>query len=354
MSPGKKRTRVLCGLLVVLCAFAGLLLWTIARVPAPPTNPLYNGVPLSKHLYTIYAPRHLVRRAPGPYTPQEIARLQAEHQTRLTKWSNARTALGGQAPSGWVVQPSDRSQIRVGPEALPLLTNWLASAPPTGWRLALGQRLSRFVNLPALTADHRQIAWSFLAEFPVLMEDPDLAIFLPGLTHTNVNIRLSAAAALARQLQAGMKIEKDKAMRLLFPASSYHIAAEQSIELHRSFSYSGLQPSEQQIRSIIDGIDPRRDLIPLYTLEMGHIAARVGAAMELTEKPRYTERAIPLLINNLSSSNRSVQEKCAVALGAYGAKSRAALPALTNLLDHPKERVRLAASNAIVAIKSDE
>ena len=346
---GKKRW-LLCLLLVALGAFLGLVLWTIARLPAQPTNPLYNGVPLSKHLYTIYGPRRAGRRAPGAYTAQEIAKLQAEETVR----DNSRKALGGQGRWGWAGVNISRSQIRVGPEALPLLTNWMASAPPTGWRLALGQRLSRFANLPVLAADHRLIAWTFLSEFPVMIEDPNLAILLNGLTSTEPRIRELAASATRRQLEAGMRVDKDKTMRLLFPFSSYHFTSEQPTEHYRSFSYSGRMPSEQEISSIIDRIDPQRDLIPLYTLEMGHMAARVGAAMELTQKPRHTERAVPLLTANLASTNRSVQERCAAALSAYGSKARPALPALTNLLDHPRERVRLAASNAIVAINMAE
>ena len=44
------------------------------------------------------------------------------------------------------------------------------------------------------------------------------------------------------------------------------------------------------------------------------------------------------------------QENCAIALGKYGENASSALPALTNLLAHPRARIRTAASNAIVGI----
>ena len=348
MNPGKKRI-LIRWLLPALCALSTLVIWTIARLPGPPANPIYRGTPLSQHLYNIYAPYPSRLRPPGPYTPQEIAKLQAEFSVLEKKRTDSANALGRTA--AW--SSPNRAEIIVGPEALPLLTNWMATAPPTGWKPALGRRLSRFVDLPSLTRDHRMLAWSFLSEFPMLINDPDLAIFFPGLTNPEPRIRDVAALALGRQIRAGMKVDKDKIIRHLFPVSAYHhMASDQSMEYKRSFSYSGPVPSEQQIRSIIDALDPRRDLIPLYTLEMGHIHARVGAAMELTDKPRYPARTIPLLISNLSSTNRSVQERCAQALAAYGAEARSALSSLTNLLQHPRERVRLAASNAIVSINT--
>jgi len=350
MNTGRKRTFVRW-LVLPLCALSGLLIWSIARLPRPPANPLYNGKPLSEHLYAIYAPLPVWRGLPRQPTAQERARAQAEYSKIALAFEKKRTDSGNALGRTAAWSSQNRAEIIVGPEALPLLTNWTAAPPPTGWRLALGRRLSRFVDLPSLTRDHRMLAWTFLSEFPVLIDDPDLAIFFPGLTNSEPRIRDVAALALGRQIRAGMKVDKDKIIRHLFPVSAYHqMASDQSMEYVKSFSFSGPLPSEQQIRSIIDALDPRRDLIPLYTLEMGHIHARVGAAMELADKPRYPARAIPLLITNLASTNRSVQERCAQALAAYGAEARPALPSLTNLLQHPRERIRLAASNAIVSI----
>jgi hypothetical protein len=326
-----------------------LIAGVIARLPDRSADPLYSGERLSRHLYAIYvAPAFTWGRSPGPLKPREIAKIQTYNKRRMAS-SKTLEGVGG----GWGfftrTSAAERARIPVGPEALPLITNWLASAPPTGWKLALGRRLARFVDVP-LTANHQFIAWSFLGDFPTLIEDPELKIFLPGLTNNDAQIRQMASRALGRQIRAGMKVDKDKVIRLLFPASSYYIAADPLPDYQGPFGYNGRPPLNQEIRSIIDGIDPRRELIPLYTLEMGQIPARVGAAMELMDRPRLPERAIPLLITNLSSTNRSVQEKCALALGAYGFEARAALPVLSNLLEHPKERVRAAASNAITAI----
>jgi hypothetical protein len=97
-------------------------------------------------------------------------------------------------------------------------------------------------------------------------------------------------------------------------------------------------------------LDPQYLYRPLLVLELGPGPERVGAAMNLADFPRFPERAIPLLITNLNSTNRAVQQNCALALGKFGAQARPALPALTNLLNHPKDFVRGAASNAITSI----
>ena len=231
----------------------------------------------------------------------------------------------------------------VGPEALPLITNWIATPPPSGWRLKLLTQLQRFFDRPDLTANRRLIALTFLAEFPLPIEDPKLTLFAPMIVSTNSREKEMSLWAVERLVHRGMKLDTNSVLRMLFPLSSFSSVTTASYP--RSMSHSSIADG------IIKYLDPHRDLIPLYTLEIGPVPARVGAAMELTEKPRHPERAIPLLITNLASTNRSVIETCVLALGAYGPQARAALPTHTNLLQHPRERIRLATSNTIAAIQ---
>ena len=329
MTARKKRALGLSfAVIVVFCA------WMVHQFHISPINPLYNGIPLSTHLVTLYGGPRIIRAKPGGFTAQDIARMHADNKKR----EDSRKALWGVDKLPSVV--TFDMPMKVGAEAAPLVTNWLASSPPTGWRLALGKRLAPWVQLPSLTTDRRLIALSFLAEFPIPIHDPYLTLFAAALTNKGPE-RFAASMALYSGLLRGMKVEKDHVLRLVFPLRSG--GSDPSL--------SGAWAVEAEI---IDLVDRDRDLIPLYTLEMGHIPARVGAAMELTEKPRHSERAIPLLITNLTSTNRSVQEQCALALGAYGAEARSALPALTLLLEHPKDRVRTAASNAVATIKREQ
>jgi hypothetical protein len=219
----------------------------------------------------------------------------------------------------------------------------------------LAKRLARFGDFPQLTADRRLIAWKFLAEYPLNLPAPELSIFVTGLTDTNHFVRSAASAALHRSFAQGMKVERDVAFRVLFPLSSSHMSAQQS-DLTGSrpgTPYAWHMHNEgiaEALRNLLNGLDPKREVIPLYTLEMGHIPARVGAANELARNPRMPERTVPLLIANLTSTNRAVIEGCAVALGAYGSAAESAVPHLEKLLEHPRERIRVASSNALESI----
>src|SRR5690349_20774769 len=122
MNGGKKRMFLVCGVLAAH-ALGVLVLWTIPQVSGRPENPVYSGKTLSEHLYTIYAVDGYIRRSPSPMTPQEIAKFQADERKR----ADSRKALGH--ARGWDIwgTRTPRNEIIVGPEALPLITNWMAS-----------------------------------------------------------------------------------------------------------------------------------------------------------------------------------------------------------------------------------
>jgi len=335
MSPRSKRLLYICLAAIVLAAF----FLSFRRIADAPTDPVYGGVPFSTHLYTLYAPLLSLRI---PVSAQDFAEIQAQ----------AKKQAASRATLDMVFRYSGTSlagmDLRVGTEAIPLITNWLAAAPLEGWRLSAAKRLSSF--FPNLSANRQLIAWTFLRDYPVRLGDSTLSIFHCGLTNKNRRVQTAAAQAFGQQLRSGMKVDKDVALRLLYPLSSYALSGAFDEPRYGGDGFVWGAPMPEQVRNIVDGLDPRRDLIPLYTLEMGVVHARVGAAEELARNPRYPERAVPLLITNLGSTNRSVIESCACALGAYGPQAQSALPALQLVLEHPRERIRVAASNAISSI----
>lgn len=318
------------------CFLIVLLFLTARRITKAPADPLYAGATLSSHLYTIYGPRPKV----GPITPEVLARLKANATRRTTSRKQLDALLSP--------VHTTRGPVRVGAEAIPFITNWAATPPLTGWRLDAAERLARF--LPNLTAHKQRIAWEFLHDFPIAIVDPELTFFSTGLTNSDPWVQRWAAAALRRHLDSGMAWDTDDLLRVLFPLSSY--ATDPDVPAEKHYPYAGAVgiPPAEQLRSIIDSRDPGRDLIPLYTLELGIMSARSGAAEELARNPRHPQRAVPLLTTNLGSTNRAVIERCANALGAYGVDALPALPALQRLLEHPRERIRHAASNAIASI----
>jgi hypothetical protein len=303
-------------LLVAISAFF-YLLWP--RYP----DPVYDGIALSEHLYRQYS-KPIFSLLARPMTAQ--ARVEQQKEFRFRELSY-------------------KALQKAGPEALPLLTNWLATAP-SPWRTNLHARLrASGYDFPRITADRRSIALTFLTRSPF---DPKIdltPILVPMLINLNEPDLLMAAQLISRTTQRVNNIDVTVALRALLPVS-YRYEAVEAKQLGFS-SYNKFQ-----IDLAVGKLDPDRLYRPLVVLELGPIPNRVGAARELAENPRLADRAILLLIANLTSTNRSVQEHCALALAAYGTQANLALPALSNLLTSSRERVRLAGSNAIASIKA--
>lgn len=78
---------------------------------------------------------------------------------------------------------------------------------------------------------------------------------------------------------------------------------------------------------------------------------KAGAAWALGESGQIPEKAVPVLIECLSSTNKALVERSAQALGKYGAVAKAALPKLAELVSHKSRLVRSAASNAVIQIE---
>ncbi|HEX7859228.1 MAG TPA: HEAT repeat domain-containing protein [Verrucomicrobiae bacterium] len=330
--PNLRPKRYLLALSAVL--LLAVLAYAVARFTAP-DDPLYGGEPLSSHLHALYGLPPTIRNRTA--SPKQLAQFDARERKR----TNARNVLVA-------VQP--------GREALPLLTNWLASTPPK-WQVKLGERLRQH-NADYLhwSVNRQSLAWSFLAEFPIDAGRELIPYFYLAKTNANERDYRIACIAMSSILSKGKNTDPDIALRVLMPLlyESRDDSAAKVLRPTASPLWVGhLQFfSPYSVERAIDTIDPQRTLRPLYILEIGPLPARVGAAMELADSPRLHERSVPLLIANLSCTNRSVQERCAIALGKYGPTAAPALPALSNLLAHPRPYVRKAASYAIVAIQA--
>jgi hypothetical protein len=303
-------------LLAALIAFI-FLLWP--RYP----DPVYDGVALSEHLYRLYS-KPVFSLLARPRTAQARAEQQKEFRLRELSYEALKKA---------------------GPEAIPLLTNWLSTSQ-SAWQTNLHARLLRSgYHFPRITGDRRSIALSLLVHTQL---DPQLdfaPMLVPILSNLNESDLLKAAQLISRTGPRTNEMDATPALRALLPVSYKYEAAEAR---HTEYFFSS--STKIEIDRAIESLDPKRKFHPLIVLELGPLPNRVGAARELAENPRLADRAIPLLIANLTSTNRSVQEHCALALARYRAQATPALPALSNLLTSSRERVRLAASNAISSI----
>ena len=316
----RSKSLLATGILALVAALATFIYLLWPRYP----DPIYNGVALSEHLYRLYSRPNSIRFSSAP-TAREIAEWQRISRER---------------------EVSLKALQKIGPEALPLLTNWLVTAPST-WRSNLHVRLTRSgYHFPKLTADRRSAAISCLAFYPTNLEDNLAPIIIPMLTNLHPGVLHSAARIIYRTAHHANDAQADAALRTLLPMSyrmgTVEVTSAVSFHSHAKFV----------IDQAIERLEPNRKHHPLVVLELGPMPNRVGAARELAGNPRLADRAIPLLVANLTSTNRSVQEHCAIALSAYGENAIPALPALSNLLTSSRPRVRIAASNAIVAIKA--
>lgn len=296
----------------VLAVVLGVMVWSVPRIIEHPEDPLYGGTPLSQHLYALYGHRSIITVPTGrARTAKGIAHYKAEAQKRMA----SRNALS-----------------LAGAEALPLVTNWLASEP-VAWKVKLGERLMKHdFHYPQLTADRRSMGWSFLAEYPIPVAGSELFPHFATVVANGTGADLrNAARVMVRFMHSGKNIEVEAALRALMPLH-YRMRETTGPSPLTGFSW----PSAHDLESCIELADPQRVFRPLLVLEIGPTPDRVRAARELKDYPRIAARAVPLLIANLGSTNRAVQEHCALALGAYGEKARAALPPLTHLLAHPR------------------
>jgi hypothetical protein len=293
-----------------------------------PHDPVIGELRFSDHLLRAYTPFPWNRQNRPPNATEF-----KQHQTNLSLRASSRRALS-----------------KAGPEVLPLITNWLATDTPS-WKSNLQVGLqARGYDFPRLTANRRSIAWQFLAENPMEIGSDALPLFAIAVTNGSPRDAFYASQAISRLFGNIDHLDVEASLRILLPLYQNL----QTVTGGKSFGFEPMATPQSflamSIERCIQQLDPQYLYRPLLVLELGPTPERVGAAMNLADFPRFPGRAIPLLITNLNSTNRAVQENCARALGKFGPQARPALPALTNLLTHPRDFVRLAASNAITSI----
>src|SRR5687767_4912795 len=317
---------------IVLLSFGAVALAVAILVLAyqyfSPHDPVIGELRFSDHLLRAYTPFSWNRQNRPPNATEF-----KQHQTNLSLRASSRLSFS-----------------KAGPEVLPLITNWLATDTPS-WKSNLQVRLqARGYDFPRLTSNRRSIAWQFLAENPMEIGSDALPLFAMAVTNGSPRDAFYASQAIARLFRNIDHIDVETALRILLPL--YH--SMQTVTGGKSFGFEPMATPQSMLAMSIDrcirDLDPQSLYRPLLVLELGPVPERVGAAMNLADFPRFPERAIPLLITNLNSTNRAVQQNCARTLGKFRSQARPALPALTNLLHHPRDFVRLAASNAITSI----
>ena len=369
--------------ILTILAIAVALLLGYFWFTAPP-DPVYAGKHLSEHLKIYFGGYGSPNWKPG--LPVPTAALWAFQ----TNWIEAGEALK-----------------QIGPEAMPLLRAWLKSPPPE-WRIHAADLARRFEwASPSLQFDHQLAACRAVAEFP----EPCVALFpelRACLRSSNPSVRYAAVLALQKfvssteprraflestplqvpellnALEFGTPEEAFVAAALLWAGvreqviPSPDLLFPELIRIARLGPFSDV-PFAPLIRSVSFGFPPLQMRWPgqtklnprsyieqtltlihqdwadsqLSTLALSSPADRVGAAWALGNSTHAPDKAVPLLMQDLNSTNRALIENCALALGKYGAPAHPALPLLSNLLDHPRPAIRSAASNAIRDISAD-
>lgn len=245
------------------------------------------------------------------------------------------------------------SKHKPGREALPLLTNWLASSWAS--QLKAGEWLARHnADVFGWRHDRQMLAWLFLSEHPIATAQ-ELIPFLPLMNTNSRSYDLGTALeAVKKALDVSTNVNVEPALEILLPIKYQLEPQSDSYDYIPRMLSVGPTRGVSELNWILHVTDPNGIYQALYNLEKGPAAQLPGAARTLAWQPVLPDRAIPLLITNLHLPGRHwrVYELCALALGKYGEKAASSLPGLTNLLANPQEEVRLAASNAIVSINA--
>ena len=348
---------------------------------APP-DPIYDGMRLSEHLKIHYGRGASLGRRGQKLTQEEMDRFQAQ-------WERSRV----------VVHNLDERSI-------PLLRNWMKRPRPQ-WADQAATLMGRagfspfWVHFDQQYAACETILWngkdctSLLPEVRACFNSPDARIRAMALGAFSTMIETpEARAALMKEssfsipellgkLRGGTAEdafyaagflwavckenalpEGEDILRELLEISRQRVQEEfpsarplvlpismQFAQFKGSYRAGSLKTSTYLYRTVML-IDPDWRHRHLITLEFGPEADRVGAAWALGNETFAPEKAVPLLVANLSSTNRALVENCAIALGKYGPPAAPALPVLTNLLAHPKLAIRSAVSNAVTEIGS--
>jgi hypothetical protein len=267
----------------------------------------------------------------------------------------------------------------LGGRAIPLLTMWYES--DERWRgklrqLALqpGSRWQWLLQWPWAATDCRAIAYrALLRQVP-----QQAASLLPTLRRQVLEGQMPRAEEAALLLAAILNaapieaelFQQNRELVAFYTADLTNRLGETAIVVVASVMRHGpLEETERLIRHFwpyrtnrltnarfaISKLDLDGFMQNLLLLENGNPRERPSAALFFEARPSAPERVVPLLVTNLirGGSVNLLQSVCD-ALAAYGTNARPALTQLTNLLAHPKEAVRLAASNAVTGLATQQ
>jgi hypothetical protein len=314
-----------------------------------PHDPIYKGKRLSAHL---------LQGSPTKGSPTQPLSF----STILNAAFSRRFA----SPE-FAIRHAREPLTNLGPASIPLLEHWL-DAPKSRFQ----SRLEEFAvrrNLPweRFYVDRQQIAFSAL--FMISSNAAQVTPKLVRFVHQGNDVqRRNAIELLSRILETASETDRKwtaTQCRVLFDSmlkeGNTRDVATLWLLAHLSQNYSE-SDKENLLRHIVSlqdkapwGIERLIDrhglLRNLLHLESTNDAPKVGAAMLFTENPILAERVVPLLSQALLSSNRSLLERSAYALGQYGSDAKPALPFLSNLVNHPRPAVAKAVLAAIKKIE---
>lgn len=278
--------------------------------------------------------------------------LLAVNPSGFSRYSRQRIVYGGAGPD---VELAREALDGLGPKAVPLVQHWLHSEQPN-WMVRLATKYPKSRWIPQTwRVDLREKALLAAMLSPTVGRGVFEDVFI-CLTNTPLSALAQGAIAEIVETNPGIfarsaQIEREGFVRqilvmqreLIQPTGYYVRPAGASPRRNTSIDLMSLQ-------HVLDVLDAHYSIRSLVILERGEEPAKVGAAKRVIEDPVMARRALPLLIKNLQSSNRSVIEACANSLATYGPAASNALPYLSNYLSHPKAYVSGAASNAIARI----
>jgi hypothetical protein len=317
-----------------------------------------------------YIPTH---RVPDPlYRGQRLSHI-LDQPTRI--WS---------APTGRLITLSSNSSgsalpalQELGPRSLPLLISWLQERD-CPFKIRGRKLCARFrFPIPALFQCRTDVAMFWLGFIPqhassaapeliLMLTNPDELQSLEIVTLLDKIVETANKEDRARIAQSFLPLVPpllERASRGPVSVSSSEIASlltktlpygrfnsTQRESLLRQIMASTANGSPWTFDRLADRLDPDYTLRNELLLRSEIPIKQSSAAEFFRSNPVKPDRIIPLLRSCLSSTDYTLIEQSAKALGAYRTEATNVLPELRALLRHPSSYVVNSASNAIMVI----
>lgn len=341
---GEKRLGVNARRVVFLIAALALIISVVALCHRAAPDPIYKGKRLSAYLNAALLPPR--------FSTLPVAQLPAILNQRNEKLKEARVVAAA-----------------LGPEAIPLLGEWLMKPRFAGWVQGWLQRATshpklRWLRPEWLNSDRRTVA------LIVARAVAEHCVPLIPMLREQLSDGDRTAALLFEEMLNSLPVEESRRIvranseliewysadpfgdktGLLSALVRYYPREEAEIMIRGIFPFRTPNNSVLQTAS---SLDPEGAILNRLFLEDGSPKEKFDAAIFFRDKPRQADRVVPLLAANLdcAASANLIQNVCG-ALAAYGTNAASALPLLTNLLACRKPEVVEAAGNAIARINA--